>query len=522
MNTKPIFHDRPSLWSIDISLVLLTGFWALYTFTPALGDDLAFATKANATTDNFGSSFNVDFAVAWNHYIHLSDGRLANLICMFCLALPRWFVAIFSAFALIYIAFGSLRLVGIDGFKAPAALAFIALWLNFGIQWRDELLYMDFAINYLWSAALMLIFLKLFFDDKANWAISIIVALVLGIFQEGAAFPALCGCAAWGIFNLKRLSARRISMLVALIPGILYILFFSAMTERLENDAYSHAWRQPFGITQLFNSIISFTTVYLSVIVALLCLRTKRWKGFFQSSNIALICGGLAGLAIYVVFTYGGRMGLWATVLSAPCLYVGLRQLRHKSLSARAKTIFAALSFLLISVNLGYSSAKAVENSKVYREVIAEYVGSDGEKNIYHDLVDDNLLLSWEKVYSNLTNSSKQIERAYGNGKKFHLLPSSLQNFSAETLKPVGNDGFMSPDNHILLYKWPKEKGAVTNRIVAKITSCGITQTTRFYPISLTDGEGETWLYCPVGRLAVLIYLGGISDVELISEEPFK
>ena len=520
MNTKPIFHDRPSLWSIAISLVLLTGFWALYTFTPALGDDLGFAVCAKGTTDNFGSSFNIDPAAAWDYYIHYSDGRLANFICMLCLALPRALVAVISALALVYIAFGSLRLVGVNGMKSPTALAFIALWLTFGIQWRDELLLMDFAINYVWSSALMLVFIALFFNDKANWVVSVVVALVLGIMQEGAAAPTLCGCAAWGVFNIKKLNVRRIAMLAALVPGILYIVFFSSISDRLNYDAYDGAWRQAFGITQFINSLISFTTVYASVIVAVICLLRKRWKGFFRSTNIALVAGGMAGLGIYVVYTYGGRMGFWATVLTAPCLYIGLRCLHNKSLSEKAKKIFIAISFLLVTINLGYSSAKAVENDKAYREIVAEYSNSEPGTNIYHDIVSENPLLSLGKVYTNLVLFGKHFEIAYK--KPFKLLPAPLQNFSSEELKPIGNDGFMAIDGRILLYKWPPEKGTVTNRIVAKITSCGITQTTRFYPISLTDGEGETWLYCPVGRLAVLIYLGGISDVELISEEPFK
>lgn len=205
-----LVKDR--MWWITAGLVLLM--FILYTllsyWTPLAFDDYVFMSvwKEVNGDQSVGLSSLFDF---WREIRLEDNGRLANTLAPLFTMVSPWrsafpfLTGLFSVAIIIGVSFVSFSRKGLQ----PFYLALVWGCCLFMLPWRNSLFVADYSLNYIWAAALTLIFMIWVMRcESRGWtssglAVALALAFLAGAWHEGFAVPALGGFALLTAFRIS-------------------------------------------------------------------------------------------------------------------------------------------------------------------------------------------------------------------------------------------------------------------------------------------------------------------------------
>lgn len=187
---------KPTLAFWITAAVIAVTFGVLQWFVPLAFDDWMFVSVLREQ----GGSL-VDFARVTRQ---VDNARLANILCpVMAVGLPRWLVACLCglATAVMYALMARLAHVGATGLALIWAVSLILM------PWLDNIIVLDYMLNYVFSSCAALAFIYIICVaakgrlSGAFLTLGVILAILAGWMHEGFAAPL---CVALGIFALTR------------------------------------------------------------------------------------------------------------------------------------------------------------------------------------------------------------------------------------------------------------------------------------------------------------------------------
>lgn len=318
------------------------------------------------------------------HWLY-DNGRLCNMVVIPLLLLPKWVgSAIVVLFCAVMVGYG-FRLAGIDWKRSALVVPALFLW-TFFIPWSQHCGAMVYQYNYLVSGGLLLWTLALACTGRdSRWrSIGVfLLAVVVGVWQEGFSVPAFAGVAVcMCIFPACR-TRRALCLMAGLAVGIAAVASSPAFRARVNYDIMSG----PLAVTtaKALAGHLSFVLLVLLSGVSL-CLRSTRRVVLSPQLLFALVAG-FAAIIIQIVTVGTRRAGWCADIVSVVGLLYMLRHMPWNGLWYRRQV---ALSFCLVAGVLTFwhwavVDVLSVRIGRQMHEFIMRNV-SGGEQTIFTDI----------------------------------------------------------------------------------------------------------------------------------------
>lgn len=370
--------------------------------------------------------------------------RLANVIGpVFLVILPRLVFSVCTAL-MIFAALrcGGLIIVPRRGSMRPWlwATAFV-----FYLPWYDGMMCVMFAVNYVWTTALVLavVWWLLCPGNAAGSRLSlpaVAVAFMAGWFHEGLSFPVLCGGFAmlsWEWLQTRRASRSRIVLLLAVLAGFSMVLTAASFWSREGGtESLLHVMPLREAILQTGPSLAA-ACVYLATLSAAVARRrragARRLFALLTEADVFFV--GAVSSALFLELRYfgGARLG-WAPELFA--ILGSLRLWGEWSFRLRMvwRAVWKLLLALLIAVHFGCAMRLQMRLRAEARDIAALYQASP-TGTIYYDTIKPRADVTLLK--SSVTQFHQRVPTAmfahyYDPDKTLVILPSEMAGFKVE------------------------------------------------------------------------------------------
>lgn len=381
-------------------------------------------------------------------------GRLSNMVFMALLPLPHFITALSGCVALAL----TLRsmLLKADAWGKPMRQLWLCILFVCAMPWHDQMVFVCYQFNYLWASALALWWLSLFLRRTKTAPVpALIVGLLCGMWHEGFAIPLLlAGTVVMVLYRRDYLDRGRVTLLLALMAGLLPILLAGGLGVRLELNASG-------DITGSIVSCLRYhplMLLYLVLLVlGLLWRRTRR--SLLTPLHVFLVVSVLTVFAMHVRFNLGLRVGWFGELLS--CIGIVLcGAVLSAGVKRWLKVVLTAVGATFMFAHLAVADFYSIRIGGEIRDGIEAFRHSD-DGLVFMDYSDefDAPLISLEKPYFNhftfrwlLLN----VSAAYDPGKTFRPVPRALEYVTAEAgesfagipgLRRVGRYFFISADS---------------------------------------------------------------------------
>lgn len=440
--------------------ILAVLFGCMFQLMPVCADDLWYLADSCGAHGSL-EYFTTTVSTCLDHWTY-DTGRLANMATAPFLSLfPRSVFSLASILALFLI-----LISGISLSKSPWLSGRAAIWIlivSFVIPWFEFLFTIVYASNYIWCAALGLLFFYLFINDRfLSSAVPLIfIGVLTGWWHEGMSVPLLCACACYIAFPGIRVTRRRWFMLGGLLTGILIIAgmpAFRAMT----GDRVSHLVKSVWIETMI--NVLAYNCcfyIYLLLLLAAFIRRSVRRRlcADRQAQALLLAIGvfGIVSTSIYIMYFNGARTGLFSQLMCG----IGIMRLspflfpatRRGTLAGRC-ACGAAMALSLVSVI--WAIAVQTRLSREYEDVsaLAAEARKHGRGEVFYDATPIGIGPDFLKPSYMLLNTE------YGLGGVV-LIPQALQDFrpDSDAATRCGDDRLYIYRNHIVAVgRMPEER----------------------------------------------------------------
>ena len=280
-----------------------------------IGDDIGYYTSATAYIDGHLWKYPL---WAGAHFL-FTNGRMANLISpIFYHILPQWVFCIANgaAYAAFYYLIARMLPWGRRTLTARlAVMAFVA----FTFPWWDVFMLFIVALNYLWTAVVVLLFLAALYKYEyaplgaiQRWAL-LAFAVFAGWMHEAAGLPlagALVVYAAW-VKGWHTVSPARRGMIVAFCAGAAAGMLSPAMWHRIFMDKIPDD--TPLGL------VVKSCWIGCALVVAvaiLWCARREKVKGLLRGPFCVFFLATCASMCIVAAGGILWRSGFFAQVFA--------------------------------------------------------------------------------------------------------------------------------------------------------------------------------------------------------------
>lgn len=508
---------------LTVSVLLATGF---YVF-PWISDDINFRILFR---EYFAGEKPMTLSWVWEHicWRYLNDnGRFANVAMVVGITGPDWFLKTGSLIAAFVSMLYGLKIAGCErSFNAAALFAFGFI---VAMPWQDSLYVTDFQLNYLWSGAIMLVFLYMFLFRRGNIMALSAMGLLLGLWQESCGFPALIAVSVVGTFFRPYRDRRTFLAVAALITGLCW-LYFSPGAMRYRATAPASF---SFRINILAVYAVPPLLFWIWTVFNLIKRRFTRMSEQKQAGLVALTAVSVVSAGLMFYSCMGPRVG-WAAVLTS---LVGMLCLFHQSrilalFTRKSRRILAWILFGFTVLHLGIVDVYSFKEGRTYRNIIEEYM-SDPDKIQFADLLlrEELPLYCLQKphlgAFSHWANINIQSYFYRADGTRIRVVPERLRDFDKADARLIEGSGDF--------YEW---KGLVVGPVLYDNPSVarnihadygrGLHQVD-FFTTTFPDSAGVMYawyypdastletLFCPVPREMVLCHSEGVT--ETVAEE---
>lgn len=366
-------------------------FGCMFLLMPVCADDVWYLADSCGTPGSW-EYFTSTAATCLDHWTY-DTGRLANMATAPFLALfPRRIFALASIIALVMI-----LLLGITLSKSPWISGRAAIWIlvvSFVLPWFEFLFTVVYASNYIWCAALGLLFFYLFVNDSFTTSSTalIFVGVLTGWWHEGMSVPLLCACLCYVASSGIRVTRRRWLMLGSLLAGILIIACmpaFRAMTGERVSHLVKSVWIETIINVFAYNCCFYIYMLLLLVAFAMRTVRRRlRADKEARAFLLAVAAFGIVATCIYVMYFNGARTGLFSQLMCG----IGIMRLtpflfpasRGGAVAGRCVCL-AAMALSLVSVI--WAIAVQARLSREHEDVsaLAAEARKDGRGEVFYD-----------------------------------------------------------------------------------------------------------------------------------------
>jgi len=318
----------------------------------------------------------------WRYY---NDNiRLANVIGIFFLLLPKWVGSSVGLLALVYSVFKIFSLTQVN-WRTSALVPVAIVALTFIAPWEHSLGSIIYQFNYLLPTAIALWLTGYLFRNKTghpSFAGALAGGMLLGLWHEGFAVP-LAGGLLFMAHLCRRCRHRAIyGAIIGLAAGTLILFSAPGMMHRGGSALGTLFSRDIY----LPNLVTSFTVFGLASASYLLI----RHRKITVSDDIACLCiiSGVVSFLIQLLTDINcSRNGWWCHIMSVPVLLIVLDETGHdfwKSYNRRNICILVlplALAYLYWA-NMDYL---AIRMSASYRHIENEAYA--GKRYVFSDVM---------------------------------------------------------------------------------------------------------------------------------------
>lgn len=189
---------------------------------PRIADDLCFALPfRDFDTDGWNWTW-PEIQAEILHRFNTENARLSNIIALGMVMWPRWALGVICGIVLLWLTLLGMKMADIASNRPWPWTLWIA-YLTLLLPWHEVLYTFVFQCNYIWSAALMLLLVRLLQKQSSTWKI-FAAGLLLGLWHEGFAVPAGVGVLAWMVFLGPWRDARLWAAGIGLLLGLIWMM----------------------------------------------------------------------------------------------------------------------------------------------------------------------------------------------------------------------------------------------------------------------------------------------------------
>lgn len=441
------------LYPVLLLIALLWG--TVYMLTPFQLDDWQFMgvyRDLNGGSDDFSLR-------AWFGYMsELRDNdnaRLGNFLSPFSTIWRPW-SSLFpwiTGTLVSFIIWMASRL-GFGSRSGWETVAVVWLLIALFLPWRDSLLVRDYALNYVWGAAVTLPAVGLIMALRSGaryFVVALAMAVVAGVWHEGFAVPSLCGLGVVALIRGFRMGWRW--WLAVVVYG------FSCLVMVLSPGMLGRASRELSGggnpltlhyIVDIFPLILSLG----SVAVLLLFRAGRRLLGDLFAGWIlplfltsAIVAGSLP---LFVGYT--PRVCFWSSLCSLIIL-VRLWSPLWFRLSSRLRIFAAALAIIICSAHLAFVISWQSRFHEESERVVAA-IAESPTGTVFIDMIPKNAVPPATLLYP----SRLMWVTPFNLLSMGHALSNRNIAVVPESLREALPDGSLRVDSGLELYRTPDGK----------------------------------------------------------------
>lgn len=380
-------------YSLIITALAVAVYTAMAALTPTQLDDLEFMSiylGFNGGSEHFSASALWDFhRVMWAE----DNARLANFLSPVMNIISPWrqiypLLAGLAAGALLLL----VQKAGGASLRSWKAAALVWALMIVLLPWRDNLLVLDYSLNYIFGAALTLLYLILMSAEPERLPRAVraaglpLLGAAVGLWHEGFAATALAGIAAVAVHRRFRLGLPRYAAAALTAGGLLYLLTCPGTLHRAAADVAAPLsamnWRVWLDSTSIILALLSF---------ALFCL-SARGRGRLRAlagddTFLAVLVCGAAATLLSVGVRHSPRMSFWPGICGIIVLLrlwlPPLRRIAARHRAAAGVSAAALLAGCLLQSGMALCAQKRYFDES--GEIMAEF--RQGAHTVYRDVI---------------------------------------------------------------------------------------------------------------------------------------
>ncbi|MCM1337511.1 MAG: hypothetical protein NC187_02020 [Candidatus Amulumruptor caecigallinarius] len=429
--------------------------YVVYTLFPRVDDDLWYTEKfLDYALHGIGDyPWRQMLDTTMDHFMGGDNVRLANIVLLPLLTIPRWVAALLPAAVTGAMLAGVARFASSVRYPTPLMLTASAMCISFMLPWHECFFTFCFSLNYVFPAAMMVWFLIALRrgssgrselpDNReahgtSSWRwVAPVNALLLGAFNEALSLPVLGGVIVT-LLLFREYRTRRVALLTGcLLIGVLYVVvsrYFILSAEQLEEEIH-------FGIIKIVKLQWPLA-LYVFALAVTACRRGIR--SVLTPGNAALLTIAVTSVVINIFFERGERISTAAHMASL-CGLLQVSGTYRYGRSLRITAIVASLVILAVhyAAVINLTAKVHREWDKIFGIIFAE--GGPETNAIITELTlpDQESLWGWRKPTSaidegwDLTVVNRLVRRAGYIGPDVYFIPEELRHVTADSGTPV-------------------------------------------------------------------------------------
>lgn len=315
-------------------------YFLIRQYMPCNWDDLSYRFVLGQEGYNYVDSLKDIFVSNWWGYHHMNGRFLVHcFVQFFCGYGGAETFFVFSTFMFILLLMSLLYLI-----RRRTHSRIDKYWLLLGMLLLIPLPGVIFigtialVVNYMWSAAVYMFFLCIYFhikEDKIQYpwwknVLIILFALVCGSWQESFCIGIAGALFFYHIFHLKDTRSSLLYLLLAFGIGACFCIFAPANFSRSESYGLSIG-DMPHNLIKIFKHVSAVSVIILLAVVSFILDKKKRLPQLFILDNLLFFLAPLFAILFALVISYHGgeyqltMIAICSVVLSVRFVYRYIR-----------------------------------------------------------------------------------------------------------------------------------------------------------------------------------------------------
>lgn len=455
---------------VAIIAAVIAAYASFSWLCPYLSDDYSFLLQyltANGGSD--APSLSGYWTYVSNIWLH-ENGRLANMLCApVVLWMPKWLwaAAIAAVVGAIYLVAARLA----KGSWRVGPLLLLSIWVACIVllPWSDDssLIAIDFALNYLLSALLMLVTMWAAYHVEVHtisrrslYCVVVVVGFLTGMCHEGASLPLVATFTLMAAIRRFAMPRQWWGIYIALLVGTAICVGSPAIWTRFSLDVDS---RTVFHIRPYIRVLVKSTPLLAAMCAVLVVVAFSR-KGRMMikdacSDRLNLYLGLAAAMSagMMIVLLAPPRASIWANVL----LVILLLRMGYRHIHSRPKpgTALAAATALLLLICVFFVGVLYWQKRifDEYNDIISTLRVSEKDYVIYKDTIKHTPWWTLNYPIAGIWNHTPQVVHinSYFNrpANSSPVLPTVLRDYDFSHPTPVNSNRPCYQAGNLLLLK---------------------------------------------------------------------
>lgn len=330
------------------------------------------------------------FKATWIEHFTIDNVRLANIVCVPFMALPKWIgsgiAALFTGLSVVW----ATRMAGADPFRSPLFPICIFLW-TFCLPWYDSMGVENFQFNYVYSTVIALWVILVFFrldNRKRNiWKYGLL-GLFAGLWHEGFTASLIGGFSAVLILFPSTRNKASLWLMAGLIAGMIWQLAWPCSWERASDVMGENS----FGLGRLLFLSFQHPALLIALLLCFIMACRAKWRKYLYSRlTVTLIVNAFVCFIIHFLTTRTSRTGWWAEVCSIIFILTSLRALFPDFWSRyKLKNILVIIPLLALTlVHQVLVDYYTIRIAKIFNTAIDRHIRS-GENVVFTEVLDEH------------------------------------------------------------------------------------------------------------------------------------